>query len=262
VWLLIAAACDEHNVPDKAYAAYQKAIAAEPTSEQGYVALAQFAAAHRNVPFAEKVLARGLEIAPNSPRLLLQRGIFRAQEGDRKQAAESFEQAAAADPASNVAVLALGILRLESGQPAEAAATFRKAAQIDARDHRAEYLYATALSRAGASDLARRAEVIAALKRALELNPSDSRARVMLGQEYLASGEAAAGVAQLERALKLDPNNATALYQLGIQYRRQGRTAEARRLLQRFRDLKAKAREEESMVVQIMKIVGTEAAAR
>jgi superkiller protein 3 len=262
VWLLIAAACDEHHVPEKAYAAYQRAIEADPRSEQGYLSLAQFAAAHRNVPFAEKVVARGLEAAPGSPRLLLQRGIFRAREGDRKRAAESFEQAAAADPKSNTAVLALGILQLESGQPAEAAATFRKAAGIAPRDHRAEYLYATALSRAGASDTARRAEIVVALKRALALNPSDARAHVLLGQEYLSSGEIAAGVAQLERALQLDPANTTALYQLGVHYRRQGRTAESRRLLDTFRELKAKEREEESMVVQIMKVVGADAPAR
>ncbi|MCL4850771.1 MAG: tetratricopeptide repeat protein, partial [Bryobacteraceae bacterium] len=129
-----------------------------------------------------------------------------------------------------------------------------EAAKIAPRDHQAEYLYATALSRSGSSP-ARQAEIVTALRRALALKPDDSRSTLLLGQTLLAQGDVKAGTVQLEKALRLDPENTTAQYQLAVTYQKQGRKAEAQKLFDRFRQSKAKQREEESVQVQLMKII-------
>lgn len=252
--LLLAEAYDKQNRPEKAYELFVKAIDRNPSAEQPYLALTDFAAAHGNAAYAHKTLARGLEIIPGSPRLILRQGILWAVEGNREKALERFSAAAVADPKWNVPVLARGILELEAGNASVAAATFREAAKIAPRDHQAEYLYATALSRSGSSP-ARQAEIVTALRRALALKPDDSRSTLLLGQTLLAQGDVKAGTVQLEKALRLDPENTTAQYQLAVTYQKQGRKAEAQKLFDRFRQSKAKQREEESVQVQLMKII-------
>lgn len=93
------------------------------------------------------------------------------------------------------------------------------------------------------------------LHRALALKPDDSRSALLLGQTLLAQGDVKAGTVQLEKALRLDPENTTAQYQLAVAYQKQGRKAEARKLFDRFRQSKAKQREEESVQVQLMRII-------
>ncbi|HEX8985526.1 MAG TPA: tetratricopeptide repeat protein [Bryobacteraceae bacterium] len=254
-WLVLAGAHDKQGQPEKAYAAYGHALEADPDSEQAYLALAQFAMAHKNNQFALKVVQDGLRQAPGSARLLLEQGLLWATEGDRAKAAEAFWKAAQANPHSALPLLASGVLLLEDGDPHEAASRFREAAKADPRDYRAEYLYATALGRFDRQDAAVTAEAIAALRRAIALNPADANSRAALGKAYLAAKRVPEGIRELERALKLDPKNLTALYQLGLAYRSQGRTEEARRLLEQFKALKAKAGEEEAAAVQIMRIV-------
>ncbi|MEB2359753.1 MAG: tetratricopeptide repeat protein [Bryobacteraceae bacterium] len=251
--LLLAEAYDKQNRPGKAYELFVKAIDHNPSAEQPYLALADFAAAHGNAAYAHKTLARGLETIPGSPRLILQQGILWAIEGNREKAMERFSAAATTDPKWNVPVLAKGILELEAGNAGAAAAAFRKAAVIAPRDHQAEYLYATALSRS--SGRARQDEIVTALHRALALKPDDSRSALLLGQTLLAQGDVKAGTVQLEKALRLDPENTTAQYQLAVAYQKQGRKAEARKLFDRFRQSKAKQREEESVQVQLMRII-------
>ena len=126
---------------------------------------------------------------------------------------------------------------------------FQKVCIADPRDSRAQYLYATALSReSGAMPGETRAAAIAALRKAIEINPHDSRSHILLGQLYLQAGKADAAAREWQTALKIDPENSTALYQLGLLYRKQGKTAEAEHLLQKFQRIKAKERSEERRV--------------
>jgi tetratricopeptide (TPR) repeat protein len=256
--LLLADSYDKAQQPERAYDAYSAAIKADPANEQAYLGVAQFASAHRNAQFAHEVLGRGLERLPGSAKLRLQQGILWALEGDRARAEKSFAAAAAADPKWNVPVLAIGLLRLEEGAAAQAAEVFQRAAAIAPNDYRAQYLYADALRRAGASG-GTRGEIVSALRKALMLNPNHAASRALLGQEHIAAGNLEAGIAELEKAVRVEPANTTALYQLGMAYQRQGRTADSRRVLQAFREAKAKARDEETAIVQILKIVGQKA---
>jgi Flp pilus assembly protein TadD len=116
-------------------------------------------------------------------------------------------------------------------------------------------LYATALSReSGAIPAETRAEAIAALGRAVEIDPHDSRSHTLLGQLYLQTGKADSAALEWQTALRIDPENGKALYQLGLLYRKQGKPAEAERLLRKFQSVKAKARSEEESLVQILRV--------
>ena len=251
----LAEAYDRQGRPEQAYRAYSRATEIDPNSEEGYVAFAEFASAHGNNDYALQVVGRGLEHAPESPVLLFEQGILQALKGDRSQAENSFLKATRLKPSWNLPMLALGVSQLESGDATRAAVTFQKVRTLDPRDSRAQYLYATALSRgSGALDGETRAAAIAALRKAIEIDPREARPHTLLGQLYLQAGEPDRAAMEWQTALKIDPENSTALYQLGLLYRKQGKAAEAEGLLQKFQRVRAKAHSEEESLVQILRV--------
>lgn len=257
---LLGEAYDKDGNPEKAYGAYTQAIELEPRSEEGYIALSSFAAAHQNDEFALKTLAQGLERIPGSTRLLLQQGTIWALETNLPQAEESFRKAGLSDPQAGLPLLALGLTQMQAGKLTEAGVTFRQAARKDPKDFRSQYFYALTLVRAGGrSDPVRRKEIIAALERAIALNPRDAESRVALGQTYQSADELDLAARELQKALELEPANPTALYQLSAVYRKQGKTEAAQQLLAKFEGIKAKTSQEEEeerkALVQIMKTV-------
>ncbi len=260
VYLLLGEAYDKNANPEKAYAAYAKAIELESQSEDGYIALSSFASAHHNDQFALKTLDQGLQKIPGSTRLLMQQGTIYALELNFAQAEESYLHACLSDPKAGLPLLALGLTQMQAGKLTVAAGTLRQAASLVPNDFRPEYFYALTLVRAGGrTDPVRRKEIIASLQKAIALNPGYAEVRVALGQTYQAADQLDLAVKELQKALELEPENMTALYQLSIIYRKQGRTEEAQRLLRTFEGIKAKAGEEEEQerkaLVQIMKTV-------
>jgi Flp pilus assembly protein TadD len=247
------AAYDQQGKPEKAHAAFLKAIEVDPRSEEACLALAQFSIAHQNNEYALRVLDQGLQRIPDSPRLLHQRGIVLALLGNQEEAERSLRRAFELDPKWNSPLLAIGVSQLERGRYEDAASSFRQAASLTPGDFRAEYLYATALKRTG--DPSRRDEIIAALRRAAALEPNDPRPKASLGQTLFESGKSHEAAAELEAALRLDPDNTTALYQLALLYRDLGRREDSRKLLGRFEEVKAKRREQEGELGQILKVV-------
>jgi tetratricopeptide (TPR) repeat protein len=232
----------------------------DPKAEEGYIALSSFASSHHNNEFALKTLNQGLQRNPGSAKLLLQQGVIWALEGNLAKSENSFAKASQYDTGWSLPVLALGITQLQAGNLREASATFRQAIKKAPDDYRAEYFYALTMTRAGAQgDPTRRGQLIAALQRAIALNPKDAESRVCLGQAYLAADQVDEAAVELEKAIELDPKNPTALYQLGIAYRKQGKTEAAQRVLRTFEETKAKLKEEEDQerkaLVQILKTV-------
>lgn len=253
---VLAEAYDKQGLPEKAYAAYTKLIAVAPDADENYIAFAGFASVHRNNPFALRVLDQGVARKPDSAKLLLERGIILAFEGDLAQAEISFHKASQSDPKWPLPFLALGIGQLERSNFSAAAATFRKAIQLAPADDRAHYLLATALKRAGSgNDSNPPEEMLAALRQAIALNPAAARARIALAQTYLASGNVEEAISELEKAVAADPHNPNALYQLGLAYQRQGQPAKARPFFQAFQEAKSKSTDEENELVQILKTV-------
>jgi Flp pilus assembly protein TadD len=253
---LLAEAYDRQHKPDLAYRVYSRAIEMDPNSENTYIALAEFASAHANNDYASQVVSHGLDQLPKSSMLRFEQGILLALKGDRAKAQASFSEASSLRPDWNLPLLALGVSELESGNAAQAAVMFEKARTADARDARAWYLYALALSKeSGQTSGATRASAVAALHKAIALDQNDAGSHALLGHFELVAGNSEAALREWEIALKLDPQNVTALYQLALLYRRQGRTEEAQRLLQRFQRVKAKQQAEETQLVDILRVV-------
>jgi tetratricopeptide (TPR) repeat protein len=248
-WQTLADAYDRSGKPEDAYRAYSRAIERDANSESTYIAFADFASAHGNDDYGLQVVGKGLEHLPKSAVLLFEQGLLLALKGDRKRAESSFQQAGNLKPDWVLPLMALGVSKLESGDAAGAAAVFQNARTIDPGDYRAHLLYATALSRTSTLSAENREPAVEALHRALSLNPKDARSYVLLGQLDPEHSES-----DWQAALKIDPANPTALYQLGLLYQKQGKAAESKRLLEKFRVVKAKMHSEEETIVQILRV--------
>jgi tetratricopeptide (TPR) repeat protein len=246
---VLAEAYDRQGAPEKAHQMYTRMIALAPESVDAYASFAAFASAHRNNAFALRVLDQGLERIPDSAKLWLERGIILALDGDQEHAEISFRKAGERDPRWSLPWLSLGIGQMERGRFADAAASFRQAVEREPTDDRARYLLAAALKR----DPKAQDEMVAALRKALDRNGSNTRARVALAEFYSASDRPAAAIAELETAVGRDPGNAAALYQLGLAYQREGKVEKSRQTLQEFQKAKARMQEEETELVQILK---------
>src|SRR5207247_1180381 len=127
---VVAETYDRARQPEKAYAAYKKAIELDPGAEDGYIALAGFALDHQNNEFALKVTSEGLEKVPGSLRLLVLKGVIQALLGKREDAERTLLDASRSEPKSSLPLLAVGISQLERGSYESAAASFRHAADI------------------------------------------------------------------------------------------------------------------------------------
>ena len=93
------------------------------------------------------------------------------------------------------------------------------------------------------------------LRKALELDPNNSRSRVLLGQLEISAGRLQQGVAELERVVRSDSTNPRALYQLALAYRKLGRTALSEKYMAKFAALKQEAEDDQTALVQIMKTI-------
>jgi tetratricopeptide (TPR) repeat protein len=242
--------------PDKAFRAYSEAVTRQPEAEDNYLALAAFSIEHANPSFAREILSRGLQHAPNSAKLLLEFGLAWALQGDFNKARQSFADANSAGPEWSLPLLALGVTDLQTGDATGAADCFRKAENIAPDDYRCYYLHAVALNRSETNhDPSTRATAISELRRAIELDPRQAKARVALADAEIADGQTSAAEAELRRAIRIDPTESSAIYKLALLCQREGKAQEARRLLRLFQQSKNKSESEENEFVLILKVL-------
>jgi tetratricopeptide (TPR) repeat protein len=249
---VLAEAWEKQNKPERAFEILAEAIAAHPDQEAGYTTLAAFASAHHNDAYALKIVEQGLERNPGFAVLLLQRGLLTAFAGDREAARKNFRAANQAKPQWSLPLLALGIVELEAGQMVQAGEVFQDAIRVAPDEARGYYFSALAQSRRAEPD---RADALKMLRKALAIDPNHTSSRVLLGQLEISVGRLQEGAAELERALRSDRTNKSALYQLALASRKLGRTAAAQKYMAEFTALKHQDEQDQTALVQIMKII-------
>ena len=75
--------------------------------------------------------------------------------------------------------------------------------------------------------------------KAIELQPSDSDAKLGLAKLLIDKNEDPKATALLEQTVQLEPTNATAHYRLGMLYRQAGRIDDAKREIDLYKKYKA-----------------------
>ena len=179
---------------------------------------------------ADRVLSDAVSARPEDPQAALWLGVARRQAGRPAEAVAPLRAAVRLAPRFTEARLQLAQALAGSGQTAEAARVLQAALALDPDRHAGAW-NDLGFYRLQTDDLP---GALAALRRAVALDPRLPTARANLGTALLASGDLAAAAAQFEAALRVDPSEVAALGNLGVVRARQGRAAEARRAFERL----------------------------
>jgi len=229
---------------DNAERAFAEAARREPSNEDYRFNYGNSLVQHGKLDLAVEALRPAVIDLPKSWKLRIGLGTACYLLGDYKTAAEELLEAVRLKQDSATAYFLLGEAydSAEHFQPAIATA-FKMYLKTAPRDSWAYYHYAVILygqaQAAGSSDY----QVAGAnLNEALRLNSSFAEAYLELGLIALAQDKVAQGIAALEKAVSLDPRLAAAHYRLGLAYQRTGSAARAKVEMDRFRALKDEAR--------------------
>lgn len=178
-------------------------------------------------------------VAPDSARMHQVLAEHLINEGDATHAVQQYREALRIEPHLPGGHFELAEALLQESAAGEeqlreeARKEFEVALQSNPRDEKAEVLLAGIYYLQG--DVGSSLEHYS---RAADLDPEDAQAQIGLGRILTLKDQSAEAVSHLQKAVELDPLNAIAHYRLSQVYRKLGRDDEARQEMEAFKKLK------------------------
>ena len=212
---------------------FRNALRSSPNSLAAYSALGMVTAKLGRGEEAVGILQKVTRLQPNSAPAHLNLGIALAGDGfDLPGALEQFSEAIRLDPASAAAHYNKGRVLFDLSRRDEARTDLEAARGL--QPDYPDVLYLLALAERQLGNIQRSAEVLDHL---VTLEPGNSQAQHLFGQNLLLLGKTAEAIHHLQIAVGADPNDEAALYSLAQALRSAGQP-EAKVFLERFRSLK------------------------
>lgn len=185
---------------DKAIAAFEAAVEADPTDTGALRALAQLYVKAGRTDEARARIERALEVAPGNPELETLLAFVSASQGDREAAEAALREAVKNAPENAQAKIRLAKFLLASNKRAEALETARAAVK-DAPDNPDAYkMVGYAQLASGETQAA-----IATFRQAVALADQDAEAHFGLAQAYAKVNDVAGAEKALRATLAADP---------------------------------------------------------
>ena len=181
---------------------------------------------------AVKAFAKLFGLPPESAGARLTTARMMLQRDLDADAAKQAKSALQTDPHIPEAHFLLGEIAIAHGQIDEAVVELNQEIAINPGYAMAHYRLGDAYSRREDWDHA-----IAPLERSVWLNPNYSAPFILLGKGYLKQKKFADAEGVLRHALRLDPQNLSAHYLLGQTYMQQGKSEEAKKEMDKWREL-------------------------
>jgi tetratricopeptide (TPR) repeat protein len=215
------------------------AILKDPSETANYLLFSAISFNHASYQVGIDVVDSGIRQSPQAARLYLARGVLQVQLSHYDSAVADFEKAHALDPKLSFVEDAMGMIRSQQHDWAGSLAIFQQEAVEHPQDPLLQYLYAEALAHENGNDSEQNsAKAIAAVRKALELEPDYQPARDLLCTLLLKTNRFAEVIDQAGIALKNDPNDQGALYQEIQAQRRLGNKEAIQPLVSRLEQLK------------------------
>ena len=233
---LAAQIAEEKGDTPRAVEWLRAAIVKDPADTSNYLLFATISFNHASYQVGIDMVDAGLKQAPNAAKLYLARGVLQVQLSHYGPAVADFEKAHALDPQLSFVQDAMGMIRSQQHDWAGSLQIFQQQAAEHPQDPLLQYLYAEALANQnGGQDLTR---ALAAVKKALQLEPGYQPARDLLCTLLLKTNQYTEVIHQVEIALQHDPADQSAIYQEIQAQRRLGNTQAIQPLVKRLEDLK------------------------
>jgi tetratricopeptide (TPR) repeat protein len=215
------------------------AILKDPSETANYLLFSTISFNHASYQVGIDLVNSGLRQSPEAAKLYLARGVLQVQLSNYDAAVADFEKAHALDPKLSFVEDAMGMMRSQQHDWAGSLAIFEREAAEHPQDPLLQYLYAEALAHENGNDSKQNAaKAIAAVKKALELEPDYQPARDLLCTLLLKTNRYAEVIDQAGIALKHDPTDQSALYQEIQAQRRLGNKEAIQPLVSRLEELK------------------------
>jgi protein O-GlcNAc transferase len=215
----------------------KQAAEIDPAREDSYLEFSTICADQGSDQLALDSAEIGLDHAPGSYRLTVQKGVAQEKLGHLNDAEETFRKASGMQKENSDALLSLAIVLAHSGRPDEAEQTLAGAIRQFPDNYYMYYFQGKLLLQFANTDAGRidlRESAKRSLERSIQLNPEYADSYYQLSDAYMASAPKLAEQA-LHKCLLLDPNHIPAQYSLARLYVRTGRKAEGEALLARFK---------------------------
>ena len=234
VYALLAEIYEQSGHPENAIPALRLAIQRDPQSEKyrfDYAILLT----NSNAPTAAVIrLEEALKSFPTSTRLWFALGFAYFKLDKNAESAQALKRVIDLDPKFAPAFAYLGLIRAKEGAYVEAVSLYENALRAQPKLAVVHHLIADALLKETNADAAR---IETHLRRATELDPTFTPARLSLAKLFMRSQRWTDAATELEQVIKLDPTVAEAYYQLGRAYGRLKRTADAQVAMATFKRL-------------------------
>lgn len=242
VYALLAEVYEQSGHPENAIPAMRLAIQRDPQSEKyrfDYAVLLT----NTNAPGAAVIrLEEALQTFSTSPRLWFALGFANFKLNKDAESEAALKKAVELDPKFAPALAYLGLLRARKGQYVDAIALYERALAVDSKIAVVHHLIADAMLKQMDADTG---PIETHLRRATELDPTFTPARLSLGKLFMRSQRWTQAVSELEHVVRLDPTVAEAYYQLGRAYGRLKRNEDAQTALATFKRLSDTQKENE-----------------
>ncbi len=240
---LLAEAYEGEQHSDEAADLLRRAIELAPNDERNYVDLATICADHNDFERGLQVIDAGLHHVPDSDALLVQQAVIYAMTGRYEESEKDFLAASHSDAVRGPALAGLGLTYIQKGDVAQAVAVLRQRAKQVPNNGPVQYLLGEALIRSGIGPSDPDwAEAIAALEKAVRLNPRFVHSRIDLAKLYLRENKNADGIRELRAAVEIDPTKVQAFALLAAALKKEGKADEASIMFARVRELNALSR--------------------
>jgi tetratricopeptide (TPR) repeat protein len=226
---------------------FRRAIALDPEYALAYTGLADssairymyFSGGEEALQQADAASRRAVDLDPTLAEAHAARGLALSCQKRMEEADEELKRAMELDPTLYEAPYYYGRMLQMQGRLAEAAGYFDRAASLREDDFQAAGLAATLYrGLARTEDMIRAANrCVDAAKRAIAVNPGDSRALQLGALALLNIGESAMSKEWADRAIEVDPNEISTLYNIACLFTATGEPDKALDLLERAVDL-------------------------
>lgn len=248
----------KNHQTQEAYNAFRVATGIDPQNENAYVDLCSLSLDLEKFDLGIEIADLGLKHLPDSSRLHLQRGALLAMKGEFDRAQLDFSAAARLAPGEVTPLVSEGVLAMQTDHLDQSVDILRRAATQAPGSYLAQYWYAVALLRNGATPGSPEGEqALSALEASVRSNPDFWHSQADLGKALLDNSKVEPAIDHLERAAALNPSATTPLYLLAQAYRRKGDTERAQALIVRVSKMQAEDREELSSDLKHVVIEGT-----
>ncbi len=206
----------------------QRAVHLDPGNEDYVLDIGEFLGSHRAHREAVSFFEVAAKRMPASPRVTFGLAIAYILENRREEAQKLLEDLAAAHPRFEPVYRALGECYEDAGNSIRMVELGKALQAVNPRNPMGWYLEGAGLLREGRTEAASLDAAVKALRRAVELQPADARARFALARAFEQSGAAAQAIDELQQVIRLDGDHERAHYVLARLYQQAGQAEAAR----------------------------------